>query len=241
MALFDQKKLDSAPKVVKDLFPRLKGFLAKAQQRQQRRRLDLVEIFAGQQELTKAVNEENMKGEACDILTKPKLHNIESQEGLEHLASKILQMKPGGVLWGGPPCKTWIWISRSGTYRTAKRPQGSLKVPRVAQANLPVENFTLLAAVAHLRGVDYVVENPSSTLIHEFKPLKALMKWTGAYSVRTYMGAFDSEHCKPLQLFSNWHGIQGMKRQKPKGLKPLATRKGKCVTGISKSLTASAA
>lgn len=242
MVLFNQKKYQSAPKVIKDLFEkRLKTFVKKMGNKNTTRRLDSLEIFAGQQELTKAVNAENMKGEGCDILSKPKLHNIETQQGLEYLAAKVVQLREGGVLWGGPPCKTWIWISRNGTGRTAKSPAGRPTVPRVAQANLQVENFCLLAALAHLRGCDYVVENPSSTLIHQFKPLKSLMQWTQSHSVRTYMGAFGSEHCKPLMLWSSWKGIQAMRRRKPKGLKPLATRKGKSITGIRGDLTLSAA
>ena len=152
----------------------------------------------------------------------------------------MLQLRPGGVLWG-PPCKTWIWIARNGTGRTASRPAGKASVERVAQANLQVENFCVLAALAWLRGCDWVVENPSSTVIHKFKPLDRLMAWTGSSTTRTYMGAFGSEHCKPLQLWSSWNGIQTMKRKKPLGCKPLARRKGKSVTGLRGDLTRSAA
>lgn len=240
MVLFDKKKYQTAPKVIKDLFPRLKGFLKKMGNKCPARTLDSLEIFAGQQELTKAVNQLNMKGQACDILSKPLLHNIETPDGLEYLASKVLQLRPGGVLWG-PPCKTWIWIARNGTGRTASRPAGKASVERVAQANLQVENFCVLAALAWLRGCDWVVENPSSTVIHKFKPLDRLMAWTGSSTTRTYMGAFGSEHCKPLQLWSSWNGIQTMKRKKPLGCKPLARRKGKSVTGLRGDLTRSAA
>ena len=179
--------------------------------------------------------------EPFDVLYS-KFHDIETKEGLRHLTSKVASLVPNGCIWGGPPCKTWVFIARSGTYRTLANPGGNILVPRVAQTNLQTRNFISLCVLAVLLGGHYVLENPGSTLIHHFPVVRALYACTSATKVRTYMGQFGADVVKPLDLWSSTPHLVGMKRAKPQGLEgSLVVRKGRRVTGKKKDLTDSAA
>ena len=239
--LVDPKKWNGVPSVLKLLLVKLVACLAECARGNVKRDVDLVEIFAGERALTFAVQNQGYVAEGCDILLDPTLHDILSDEGMEHLCKLVLRIKPGGILWGALPCKSWVWISRNGTGRCVQNPGGFTYVPRIAEANQQVEHFVALATLAYLRDVDFVVENPKSSLIFKYEPLSALMTWSKGSIVNTYMGAFASNHCKPLMLGSSWAGIAGMSRAKPSGSEPLAERRGNAVNGRSKELTQSAA
>ena len=239
--LVDPGQWNLVPHPLKLLVVRLLACLVRCSAKKITRDIDVLELFAGQRALTFACQKSGFSARGCDILLEPELHNIETQDGLDHLCELMLQIKPGGVLWGALPCKSWIWIARNGTGRTSSNPGGHRHVPRIAEANLQVENFVALATVARLRGVDFVVENPSSSLIFKFEPLAELLSWSGAHMALTYMGCFESCHCKPLHLWSSWSGIAEMRRRKPQALEPLAERVGTSVNGRGKELTESAA
>jgi len=242
-ALFPAAKLAGMP-------PRLRGLVTSCLQKAGKicpgkQDLDMVELFAGKQQLTKAMRCAGFCAEPFDVLYSKK-HDIESDEGFRCLLEASLRLKAGGVLWGGPPCKTWIWIARSGTSRSASRPEGDTSVVRVRKGNLQATRFAALAALVVLRSGRFVMENPRSTLLHKLPVVADLLQWSNAVKTTTYMGAFNSEHAKPLDLWSSWHGIVKMHRQKPLHCVPLATtgvdKAGKKqVNGNGKALTDSAA
>ena len=47
-----------------------------------------------------------------------------------------LRLGEDGLLHGGPPCGTYVWVNRGSSKRSALSPDGDLSVPSVGLANL---------------------------------------------------------------------------------------------------------
>ncbi len=48
---------------------------------------------------------------------------------------QILRLKPGGLLIGGPPCGTWVFINRGTSKRSKRRVLGDSTKPSVVDSN----------------------------------------------------------------------------------------------------------
>lgn len=47
----------------------------------------------------------------------------------------VLRLRVGGLLHAGPPCSSWVWVSRGSTKRTRANPMGCAKLPATAEGN----------------------------------------------------------------------------------------------------------
>ena len=48
---------------------------------------------------------------------------------------QVLRLKAGGLLHGGPPCSSWIFLNAGTSRRSADQPVGDESQPSVRQAN----------------------------------------------------------------------------------------------------------
>ncbi len=60
-----------------------------------------------------------------DIRDEPELHDLLSVCGFLYGLRMTLRLKAGGLLWGGIPCSSWVWLNSKNTRRTSTRPWGS--------------------------------------------------------------------------------------------------------------------
>ena len=88
----------------------------------------------------------------------------------------VLRLRPSGLLWGGVPCGSFVWLSRSKHGRSCKSPCGFFQNPWVKMNNMIAERFSLLAMLAVARRCHWTAEARLNTL-----PLlpKALCSCTG--------------------------------------------------------------
>ncbi len=108
-------------------------------QRESGAQFDFADIFAGSAHLNRAMHRAGMLSFAYDVTINANLHNILSDVGLTSLLSSLLRVKPGGVVWLGPPCSTWVWISRATYRRSRLNPSGDVSMRRVQEANRIVD------------------------------------------------------------------------------------------------------
>ena len=89
------------------LFRHIKGTLMKLHRLEPKERdLHNVEIFAGQHQLSDALNDVGLRSAPIDILLEPEWHNILSKKGSKYVLRLIMRIQRGGTVCGAPPCGT---------------------------------------------------------------------------------------------------------------------------------------
>ena len=160
-------------------------------------------------------------------------HNILTGSGLLFLIQNLLTIVSGGCVWFGIPCSTWVWIARGHTHRTTANINGNTQRQDVCQANRMVDIIAELLELLVLRGVFYIIEQPSTSLVWCHKKLRnhfrskpkvhnALLKkhhvWLG------YFGHHVFKSTTLVGIFPPLKTIYSKKRKSLKGAKEAWTR-----------------
>jgi hypothetical protein len=148
-------------------------------------------------------------------MTRPVFNDILSAPGFFEAIRLLLQLKPGATLWAGIPCSSFVWISRSGTKRSATNPLGDETNPKVASANIILARMVLLFMLACARGVYFCVEQPGTSVMLSFPLLQQLLDRLGqatlgrlgqptlAFTERFWMGPYGASSLKRTQVFGS--------------------------------------
>ena len=105
---------------------------------------------------------------------------------------RVLQIKPGGLLWIALECSGHVWIGRYGTGRSAATPAGDARQDRIRIANVCIGMAATLMTLAWLRGVYVVLENPPGSTISKLEPLATVLRFIQGSTEpvgRTYLAA----------------------------------------------------
>ncbi|CAJ1413450.1 unnamed protein product [Effrenium voratum] len=152
--------------------------------------LDFCEVFAGCHILHSGAEAWGLRSRCLDVCYTRKM-NILTNFGFILLLSVVRRIQRSGTAWYAVPCSSWIWLSRGSTHRSWVQAAG----PRLEY------NFR--------KGVEYVVENPSSSLLGCFQR-------HGARRVTIYLGSFGARTLKPVTLWGTASWLQ----QLPNTLNP---------------------
>ena len=98
-----------------------------------------------------------------------------------------------------------------------------------------------LLLVAFIRGVQLTIENPLSSLLWMYQPMKTFVHLCCPYQVTTYLGAFGAKTEKGLVLRSSMDSITEVKRKRPKKETLSVRDSNGAVTGKRKDLKQSQA
>lgn len=168
-----------------------------------RRDLAAVDAFCGQAEITKAFRRKEANVDNFD-LEQGDLGNILLPRGFLAILTKVLKLKPKGLLAGGPPCGSWIWINRSTSKRSRNRIFGDCARDYVKAANAITTRFVILAFIAIARGCELLVEQPAGSIMRDYPYMQFLAMSIApvAWSfVRFPMAAYGHNNRKPTILF----------------------------------------
>ena len=80
------------------------------------RNITFVETFAGEANGSCGMRSLSYEGVSLD-LRRNYAHDFLTPAGFMATLSAVLRIRPGGVLWAGPPCSTWVYMSRHSTGR----------------------------------------------------------------------------------------------------------------------------
>lgn len=179
------------------------------------RNITCVEVFAGQQRICKAFRRAGHAALPFD-LDIDKAMDILTDDGFVQIIAIMLQLQqPGpegllqpGLLWLAPVCSSWIFINRATSGRSQLLPLGDEAKPYVREANLMVSRTALLVWLAHGMGLDWVIEQPQSSILHMHPRIQDLNQRTDVRQAQLALGAFRAETKKPLKLLCNcaWPG-----------------------------------
>ena len=104
------------------------------------------------------------EGPLCEDITMP--------SGFKNAILVVLSLVPGGLLWQGIDCSTMGWVNTNNTCRTKSNPHGNLRYRPVRVGNAQATAAAFLYALACLRSVLCVTENPCNTFLFKLNPWK---------------------------------------------------------------------
>ena len=162
-----------------------------------------VDGFGGAAGMCRAMLAKHWRCEYFDIKSDPIKNDCLHPAGLRHWILLMLRCAPGALIILGPPCSFWIWLTRSVSGRSQSNPAGDTTSAWVRQGNAIGKFVANTLQLAHHLKLFYFVEQPASSLLGEFEPMKASLKATGAFNVRWQMGAFGASSTKPQIGWTN--------------------------------------
>lgn len=207
--------------------------------------LHSVELFAGKKAISRWTHSMGFRTEVLDkTYSKDAAMDITTPHGFQHalgLASRLVQ---GATAWAAPVCSSWVWVSRSSTGRSAARPAGKTSCPSVQEGNLMVKQTVAVLLVAFLRGAFVYVEQPCSSLMSLYEPMKSFIILIARQRCRVTLGAYGADSAKPIYIYTNDSNVDRFQKAVPKGteFKQLCYKDASgSITGIKGVLKASQA
>lgn len=100
--------------------------------------------------------------------------NLLSTVGFLKSMELTLRIAAFGLLYGGLPCKSYIFISSATHQRSATEPQGATH-PFVLEGTTMLDRFTILGLIAIARGAVWLCENPGRTILDVMPSMLRLM------------------------------------------------------------------
>ena len=88
----------------------------------------------------------------------------------------VLRLRVGGLVWGGTPCSSWVFMNRGTSKRTASNPLGDCSEPSVRLGNLLTTRFVLLVLLGVARGAMWCCEQPMSSLMPRHPRMQQLWR-----------------------------------------------------------------
>ena len=182
------------------------------------RDLDCVEYFSGEKTIVDAFLSKGYNALGFDVRYDSILHDLNSILGWITALIYALRMKCKSLQWWATVCSTWVWMSRSSTYRSLRNVMGDVKLACVREANQQVARMTLLSLLALSRGATWALEQPASSLMNRtphlkmlqnLNPLCALGDWSEWY---TEMGAYGACTKKPTKIWSFGSVFKGLQK-----------------------------
>ena len=177
------------------------------------------ELFAGKAELSQAFRRMVGPFASYDILIDGS-HDLLTQAGLLEAMKILLRICARGLLWLGTPCQSWIGLSRSFTRRSRIQPEGPppSRCSSTLSAYLKTHNelahrSALFIITANLLKIFIAIEQPTSSLLFEYAPMKNALRCAMAQPIAMMMQWFDGATPKPLRIFSNAPCIDGLKKK----------------------------
>ena len=113
--------------------------------------------------------------------------------GFQSAVRCVLSMREGALLWMGPVCSSFVFMNSSRCKRTLQNPMGDVDYRPVAEGNLHASVAAFLYALACLRGILPVVENPAGSLIFRFPTLESVIAFFSTGSALCCRCAFAAE------------------------------------------------
>ena len=134
-------------------------------------------------------------------------NNAEFVSYVCHLAART---RRGGLWWCAPLCSPWIWFCRRVTGRSKERPEGNTEDPRNVYHNGCMGLLAEILLMLHAIGVLFAMEQPCTTVLFEFGPMKNAMHITQAIKISFSMGRWGAPTLKPTWVMGTWPGLQAL-------------------------------
>jgi len=169
--------------------------------------LDAVEFFAGVKTWAAELRKQNFVVETFEKNDEPIHEDILSDFGfLRALRCIFSCRRDSGVTHWATVCSSWVQVNRATSGRSLQSPLGREYFPYVAEANVMTSRTALFLLICSCLGVDWVLEQPNSSLMCEHPRIKQVIELGNVGGLRkskrvfTNMGGFGARSKKPTML-----------------------------------------
>lgn len=113
-----------------------------------------------------------------------------------------------------PVCASWVFMSRGTTKRCQTYPLGDESVQCVRAGNLMVARVALMIRLLHSKGVVWVLEQPSSSLLMHHPRMQALLRdGIPVYKIMVWLGAYGGTSPKCTHLYCSHPHFKSLQRR----------------------------
>ncbi len=165
------------------------------------RDLSCLDMFSASRRIERAFQSAGKTATAVDIQLSRAL-DITSRGGFYALLDHVLHIQPSGLVFAGPPCALFVFMSSSVHRRSASNLLGDTRVYKVRLSNLVVHNLCVLLRIATQREAFWVIEQPSSS---------------SAERITTWMGQLGHPMAKCTHLCGTLPTMAWLARSRPAG------------------------
>ncbi len=208
------KRRASATARALELLGPILGYLERNPSYQQHRDLHMCEFFCGVMSICGCMASWGYAAAGCDVVVNDQM-DFMSPMGFLLAVQLTRRICPGGFMWLGPPCSTWVFFSRGSTHRSMSTPLGDGSSPAAESANALVSRMTTLLYFAASRGVNFILEQPAGSLMSHHPAFAELIQVLNVQSVYLHLGSFKSDSVKPLRLFGTVPWLSSLARTMP--------------------------
>ena len=159
------------------------------------RDLDFLHLFAGDDAPGIAMQRMGRRAAALDVGNDP-TEDIFTMAGMMWTGILAARLAPGGACHAGPECKSFVWITRHTSGR-CKHIMGDDTKAAVRRGNFATLLLSWLFTFLSTRGVFWMIEQPSSSVLHRMPAIQTLFAITQPYKLCTWIGAFSKTHNAP--------------------------------------------
>lgn len=183
--------------------------------------IDAAELFAGEMEITKHLQQAGYTALPFEIRTDP-MFDMLTPCGFLIALSMVLRMgiQHSGFLWMAPVCSTWVFMSSGCTLRSRLNPEGDVSLECVRKANVMASRCIALALIANSLSITWALEQPSSSTMVFYKRFQQLIRSMNTYMAGSvHMGSYGGGTRKTLKIYSNAAWIGELQKPLPKNFK----------------------
>lgn len=200
------------------------------------RSIDYVDFFSGSGNMGSALAASGLQGRNYEILKDPQ-QNMATISGQALALKWAATVSEGGLLVGGFPCSTWVWLARSHTKRSKERIWGDESREDVRQANDIINFVSALSAFAHARKVFFLWEQPHSSLAFQTPCWRVVRELPNYKEQFLWLGSYGHDMPKPTRLVGTLPCMSKLRVARARQGSSAGIgweRKGKWVAGTSK-------
>ena len=207
--------------------------------------LGALDVYAGAGNMSRSMNAHGTRCEMYDKVYSDVGQNVLCVEGLAQLIALACRVTTKGVVWIGPECSTWVWLSRGHTKRSKSNIEGDTSRSDVTDANHIATITAGLVQLCHARRVWYVIEQPLSSLLYHHPGLAAAIKRSGGRRYSVELGRAGATSPKPLVLVGTAPWLPAIERsvkRRPmvETPEPVVKTSGRWISGDREALAKSA-
>ena len=183
--------------------------------------LDAIEMFAGCKSWSSELQKSGLRVFSFEINDDAEHCNFLNDRGLLTALGAIWRCKPGATVHWATVCSSWVTVNRFTSGRSVANIYGRADRPYVAQANAMVSRMCLCILVAVALNLDWVLEQPLTSLMKQHPRMQAILGMSGAGAIKlvsevhTLMGAFGGFSPKPTMLIGTPRWLEDLKRKLP--------------------------
>jgi hypothetical protein len=163
------------------------------------RDIDLLDFFAGQARISKWALIGGLNAVAFDRVYGSHMDLIDVG-GFAMAIVLLLRVQLTGLVMLGPQCSTWVWVNRKVSQRSRGNPDGNDAHRLTHEGNVLNKRVALLCQLASLIGVQWVVEQPTSSLFFLTAAMMFVVKRNLARRIHFWMAHYGASTKKGTQL-----------------------------------------